>query len=137
MADRVDKQYINAYVCPVCGTEWTDMYDAVPDMDCPECGTRHIQAWNSVDIATAASLMSASPLELLRLALSRLSDMDMRQVVQIMDQFPLTTGGKLNRLLTVLTRVYGTKHGKEGKTTSNTVTAATAARKAKPVRRSR
>ena len=39
--------FINYYKCPYCKTKWEDEYSAMPDDDCPECGTRHISPYKS------------------------------------------------------------------------------------------
>jgi hypothetical protein len=42
----------NCYRCPTCGGEWTDVWPAQCDDDCPLCGARHISPYKSEDAAT-------------------------------------------------------------------------------------
>lgn len=45
-----EHKFLNHYHCPECGYEWDDVWDAIPDDDCPECGLRHISPYQSEDI---------------------------------------------------------------------------------------
>ncbi len=40
---------INHYRCPDCGHEWQDEWSAMSDDDCPECGLRAIEPYESDD----------------------------------------------------------------------------------------
>ena len=39
----------NFYRCATCGGEWTDLWPAQCDDDCPLCGARHISPYKSED----------------------------------------------------------------------------------------
>ena len=39
----------NFYRCATCGSEWTDVWPAQCDDDCPLCGTRHMSPYKSED----------------------------------------------------------------------------------------
>lgn len=45
----VTSQFRNHYKCPACGHEWSDVWSAQCDDDCPSCGTRHISPHSSDD----------------------------------------------------------------------------------------
>lgn len=45
------KRYKNLYTCPQCGHEWEDFYSAMPDDDCPSCGTRHVTPYASEELS--------------------------------------------------------------------------------------
>ncbi len=45
-----ERTFINHYVCPRCGYEWTDSWTAMCDDDCPACGLRHISPHESGDV---------------------------------------------------------------------------------------
>ena len=39
----------NFYRCAPCGNEWTDVWSAMCDDDCPECGVRHMSPYKCED----------------------------------------------------------------------------------------
>jgi DNA-directed RNA polymerase subunit RPC12/RpoP len=39
----------NHYECARCGHEWTDVWSATCDDDCPQCGARHMSPYKSED----------------------------------------------------------------------------------------
>jgi predicted nucleic acid-binding Zn-ribbon protein len=39
----------NFYRCDKCGHEWTDVWSATCDDDCPHCGARHMSPYKSED----------------------------------------------------------------------------------------
>ena len=39
----------NFYRCAKCGQEWTDIWPAQCDDDCPFCGARHMSPYKSED----------------------------------------------------------------------------------------
>jgi predicted nucleic acid-binding Zn-ribbon protein len=43
-------QFRNYYRCAECGCEWTDVWSAQCDDDCPFCGARHMSPYKSEDI---------------------------------------------------------------------------------------
>lgn len=49
MGDEDEDDFVNYYSCPKCGHEWTDVWSAQSDDDCPNCGTRHITPYFSED----------------------------------------------------------------------------------------
>jgi hypothetical protein len=42
-------QFRNYYRCAECGCEWTDVWPAQCDDDCPWCGARHMSPYKSED----------------------------------------------------------------------------------------
>lgn len=48
-ATFVTSQFLNHYKCPNCEHEWTDVWTAQCDDDCPSCGTRHVSPHKSED----------------------------------------------------------------------------------------
>jgi len=40
----------NIYRCENCGQEWEDEWSATCDDDCPQCGSRHLEPYESVDL---------------------------------------------------------------------------------------
>ena len=40
----------NRYRCSECGREWTDIWSAQCDDDCPHCGARHMSPYESEDV---------------------------------------------------------------------------------------
>ena len=40
----------NYYRCAECGCEWTDVWSAQCDDDCPWCGARHMSPYKSEDV---------------------------------------------------------------------------------------
>jgi len=40
----------NYYRCGRCGHEWTDIWSATCDDDCPACGSRHYSPYKSEDV---------------------------------------------------------------------------------------
>src|ERR1700731_159955 len=42
-------QFRNFYRCARCGHEWTDVWSATCDDDCPHCGARHMSPFKSED----------------------------------------------------------------------------------------
>jgi DNA-directed RNA polymerase subunit RPC12/RpoP len=40
----------NFYRCASCGHEWTDIWSATCDDDCPHCGARHMSPYKSEDV---------------------------------------------------------------------------------------
>ena len=40
----------NFYRCDTCGCEWTDLWPAQCDDDCPLCGARHMSPYKSEDV---------------------------------------------------------------------------------------
>jgi predicted nucleic acid-binding Zn-ribbon protein len=47
-------QFRNYYRCARCGCEWTDVWSAQCDDDCPFCGARHMSPYKSEDIEHSA-----------------------------------------------------------------------------------
>src|SRR5437868_1080657 len=43
-------QFRNYYRCDRCGNEWTDLWSAQCDDDCPHCGARHMSPYKSKDV---------------------------------------------------------------------------------------
>jgi DNA-directed RNA polymerase subunit RPC12/RpoP len=41
----------NFYLCARCGQEWTDVWPAQCDDDCPFCGARHMSPYKSEDVS--------------------------------------------------------------------------------------
>jgi hypothetical protein len=41
--------FLNYYRCESCGGEWTDVWSAQCDDDCPYCGARHMSPYKSDD----------------------------------------------------------------------------------------
>lgn len=41
----------NHYRCPRCAHEWSDVWTAACDDDCPECGARHITPYDTEEVA--------------------------------------------------------------------------------------
>ena len=41
----------NFYRCATCGCEWTDVWPAQCDDDCPLCGARHMSPYKSEDVS--------------------------------------------------------------------------------------
>src|SRR5262249_29934755 len=39
--------FVNRYICPECGHLWDELYEALPDDDCPRCRTRHVSPYLS------------------------------------------------------------------------------------------
>jgi predicted nucleic acid-binding Zn-ribbon protein len=46
-------QFCNYYRCSGCGCEWTDVWSARCDDDCPSCGARHMSPYKSEDVEGA------------------------------------------------------------------------------------
>lgn len=44
-------QVRNYYHCAECEREWTDIWSAQCDDDCPHCGARHMSPYKSEDAA--------------------------------------------------------------------------------------
>jgi hypothetical protein len=44
----------NFYRCEACRHEWTDVWSATCDDDCPQCGARHMSPHKSEDVVDAA-----------------------------------------------------------------------------------
>ena len=44
-----DMLFRNFYRCDTCGHEWTDVWSAQCDDDCPHCGARHMSPYKSQD----------------------------------------------------------------------------------------
>jgi hypothetical protein len=40
----------NQYLCEDCECEWQDEWSATCDDDCPECGSRHMEPFDSIDL---------------------------------------------------------------------------------------
>ena len=40
----------NHYHCERCGHNWTDVWSATCDDDCPSCGSRHYSPYQSEDV---------------------------------------------------------------------------------------
>ena len=49
----------NFYRCSRCGHEWTDVWSATCDDDCPSCGARHMSPYRSEDVDFDTSGTSA------------------------------------------------------------------------------
>lgn len=49
----IERLYENFYRCPSCGNEWTDVWTAMSDDTCPQCGRRNVQPYESRDIGPA------------------------------------------------------------------------------------
>ena len=43
-------KFRNYYRCAECGCEWTDVWSAQCDDDCPWCGARHMSPYTSEDV---------------------------------------------------------------------------------------
>jgi len=43
----------NFYRCARCAHEWTDVWSATCDDDCPQCGARHMSPYKSRDLDDA------------------------------------------------------------------------------------
>ncbi|MFV1943447.1 hypothetical protein VPH49_21785 [Pseudomonas luteola] len=41
----------NFYECPNCGTEWEDTWDCACNDQCPECGAKDIEPYDSQDLS--------------------------------------------------------------------------------------
>ena len=41
--------FLNYYRCARCSKEWTDVWSATCDDDCPHCGARHMSPYKSDD----------------------------------------------------------------------------------------
>src|SRR5438067_6548794 len=58
-------QFRNYYECAKCGREWTDVWLAQCDDDCPQCGARHMSPYKSEDVSDddvgRAQVNSAAP----------------------------------------------------------------------------
>jgi predicted nucleic acid-binding Zn-ribbon protein len=39
----------NFYQCSECGHQWSDLWSAMCDDDCPHCGARHMSPYHSED----------------------------------------------------------------------------------------
>ncbi len=46
-------RFRNYYRCTECGGEWTDVWSAQCDDDCPHCGARHLSPYKSEDVEGA------------------------------------------------------------------------------------
>ena len=44
----------NFYRCASCGHQWTDVWSATCDDDCPHCGARHMSPYKSDDAQPAS-----------------------------------------------------------------------------------
>ncbi len=53
-ADNENQQFLNHYRCPRCQHEWSDVWTATCDDDCPKCGTRHISPYDSEELKGGA-----------------------------------------------------------------------------------
>jgi|TARA_A100001015_G_C14791292_1_gene633178 rubrerythrin len=44
-----NKKYmlLNLYECPLCNYSWEDEYECAVNDDCPNCGNRHIEPYES------------------------------------------------------------------------------------------
>jgi DNA-directed RNA polymerase subunit RPC12/RpoP len=54
-ARRLDREatairFRNYYRCAQCGRQWTDIWSAQCDDDCPWCGARHMSPYKSEDV---------------------------------------------------------------------------------------
>jgi hypothetical protein len=49
-ADEKERKFLNYYKCPKCGFEWPDVWTAMCDDDCLNCGCRHVQPYKSEDL---------------------------------------------------------------------------------------
>lgn len=49
-----DINFQNYYRCPECMEEWSDVWTATCDDDCPKCGTRHISPYDSEELKGGA-----------------------------------------------------------------------------------
>ena len=47
---QVEQRFKNYYRCLTCSYEWTDIWSARCDDDCPACGARHISPYESDDL---------------------------------------------------------------------------------------
>lgn len=52
MKDYENNKVENYYKCPHCNYEWGDVWDSGCEDDCPECETRHITPYKSVNLKT-------------------------------------------------------------------------------------
>ncbi len=44
------RMFLNHYLCPACGYEWSDMWSSTCDDECPSCGKRNVQPYESEDV---------------------------------------------------------------------------------------
>jgi hypothetical protein len=42
--------FLNQYRCEDCGLKWEEEWSATCDDDCPHCGSRHMEPYDSVDM---------------------------------------------------------------------------------------
>lgn len=42
--------FLNQYLCEDCEREWEDEWSATCDDDCPHCGSRHMESYDSADL---------------------------------------------------------------------------------------
>ena len=45
-----ETQFLNHYHCDRCGHDWTDVWSAMCDDDCPNCDARHWSPYKSEEI---------------------------------------------------------------------------------------
>lgn len=57
MSKEVQKKFINHYKCAQCGYEWEDEWDCACDDDCPSCGARHMQPYESDENETGQTIV--------------------------------------------------------------------------------
>lgn len=43
--------FLNKYVCESCGRLWTDEWSCACNDDCPHCGARHMEPFDSHDLS--------------------------------------------------------------------------------------
>lgn len=51
-----EQLFVNHYTCYRCGQEWTDIWDAQSDDDCPRCEARHNTPTHSEDLTLRQTL---------------------------------------------------------------------------------
>lgn len=58
-SEENEAAYLNYYYCPECETDWTDVWTAMSDDTCPECGLRNIQPERSEEFYEAGDPVDA------------------------------------------------------------------------------
>lgn len=48
--EEEETEYENHYECYRCAYTWTDVWTAMCDDDCPECGARHVSPHDSIEL---------------------------------------------------------------------------------------
>jgi predicted nucleic acid-binding Zn-ribbon protein len=56
-------RFRNYYRCAQCGCEWTDVWSAQCDDDCPWCGARHMSPYKSEDAEDSQDVEESESIE--------------------------------------------------------------------------